>query len=322
MTGGVNPDSGMDLPHYPQNSMQFGYIADDGLLDRIDFTLPPDDAGNASVLRSGLKPPVPDLYLGCAEYRVREWSGLVYPPRTKEAAMLACYSKQFRVLEMNGTHYRIYPAAQIAKWAGAVDRKDFLFLPKFPKSISHESHSFGERQELTAAFLGSVAAFSPHLGPLFLQMSDGFGVGNRRDFFAYLGSLPEGPDYFVELRHPDWFNIPEVRQELLAALRTMGIGLVITDTPGRREVCHMALTIPKVMIRFVGRHRHAGMALRIADWAQRLRAWMDAGLEEAHFIVHTGLSAPLTAACAIPVFNAALGTEIPIPELLATSLPE
>lgn len=296
--------------------MQFGYVNDDGLLDRIDFDLPPDDAGNTAVLASGIKRLAPAVYVGCAEYRVKEWKGVLYPPRARDPEMLKLYAKQFRMMEMNGTHYRIYPTEQIGKWTNAVERDDFLFLPKFPKFISHESHTYEERQELTAAFLESVAAFRPHLGPLFLQMSDGFDPGNRRDFFAYLASLPEGMSYFVELRHPDWFRIPEIRHEMLSALRALGIGLVITDTPGRREVCHMALTIPKVMIRFVGRHRHPTTAARIADWAGRLGFCMEAGLEEAHFVIHTGLSAPLTAAQAISEFNARLGTAIPIPELL------
>lgn len=302
--------------------MKFGYVADDAALDRVNFALPDDDPGNAAILATGQEPAQPAVSVGCAEYRVKEWNGLLYPERSKETEMLGLYSRQFRMLEMNGTHYRIYPPEQIAKWAAAAGPGPFVFLPKFPKFISHESHSFEERQELTAAFVDSVRAFGDRLGPMFLQMSEGFDPQFRRDFFAYLATLPEGFRYFVELRHPDWFLIPGIRHELFAALRALGIGLVITDTPGHREVCHMALTIPAVMVRFVGRHRHPGTALRIRDWAERLKSWLDAGLEEAHFVVHTGLSAPLTAAGAIPVFNAVLGLDIPRPRLLSETLPE
>ncbi len=301
--------------------MKYGYVPDDALLDRIDFRLPPDDPGNAEVLARGIKPLSPAVYVGCAEYRVKEWKGLMYSQRAKETEMLTLYAAQFETIEMNGTHYRIYPPEQVAKWADATGPRHFRFVPKFPKFISNENHSLAELQELTSGFLESVQAFGPRLGPMFLQMSEYFSPENRRGFFAYLASLPEGFTYFVELRHPDWFLHPAIRQDLLAALRSLGIGLVLTDTPGHREVCHMALGIPKALIRFVGRHRHPSTAARISDWAGRLKSWLDAGLEEAYFIVHTGLSAPLTAAQVIPEFNAKLGTEIPMPRLLAGMLP-
>jgi uncharacterized protein YecE (DUF72 family) len=301
--------------------MKFGYVPDDSILDRIDFRLPPDDAGNASILFNGKKRSTPTVYVGCAEYHVKEWKGLLYPQRAKETEMLSLYAAQFQMLEMNGTHYRIYPPEQIKKWAEATDPGAFVFVPKFPKFISHENHSFEELQELTAGFMDGVQAFGTKLGPLFLQMSESFSPENRRGFFAYLASLPEGFSYFVELRHPDWFIHPAMRQELLSALRTLGIGLVITDTPGHRETCHMALSIPKVMIRFVGRHRHPSTTERIHDWTQRLKFWLDAGLEEAYFIAHTGLSSLLTAVQVIPEFNAKLGTEIPLPKLLSHALP-
>lgn len=316
------PRSGMNLPQRSETSvMKFGYIPDDTLLDRIDFTLSPDDPGNTVVLKSGIRPPSPRVFVGCAEYRVGEWKGLLYPQRAKEAEMLSLYAAQFDILEMNGTHYRIYEPARIAKWAAAAGEKPFLFLPKFPKFISHEGHSYGERQDITAGFIESVQAFGVHSGPLFLQMSEYFDPEARQDLFAYLASLPEGFGYFVELRHPDWSLNPTMRQELLSALRALGIGLVITDTPGHREVCHMALSIPKVMVRFVGRHRHPSTGYRIGQWAGRLKTWLEAGLEEAYFIVHTGISAPLTAARIIPEFNAALGTAIRMPELLTGSRP-
>lgn len=300
--------------------MKFGYVPDDALLDRIDFSLPPDDGGNAHILAGGKKPEQPVVYAGCAEYRVKEWKGLLYPDKAKEIDMLELYTKQFRVMEMNGTHYRIYPPEQIRRWADKAGTRDFLFLPKFPQIISHESHGYDELQAATAAFLESVQAFGAHLGPMFLQMSEYFSPDTRQPFFAYLASLPEEFTYFVELRHPHWFTNPGIRQELLSALRSMGRGLVITDTPGHREIVHTAITIPKVMIRFVGRHRHPTTALRADAWMARLKAWLGAGLEEAYFIVHTGLSAPKTAAEIIPKMNDVLQTNIPVPQLLPEDL--
>lgn len=294
--------------------MNFGYIADDSALDQVDFTLPPDDPGNAQVL-SSVKGNTA-IYVGCAEYRVKEWKGLIYPKGTKESDMLQLYAKNFRVMEMNGTHYKIYPPEHISKWADAVGGRDFLFLPKFPQLISHESHGYEEQRQTTAEFIESVSAFGSHLGPMFLQMSEWYHPGNRQALFTYLASLPDGHTYFVELRHPAWFTEHVVRHELFAALRAMGIGLVITDTPAHREICHMALTIPKVMIRFVGRHRHPTTSLRENEWIARIGNWMSGGLEALYFITHTGLSAPLTTTEVIGKMNAAWNRNMQPPHLL------
>ncbi len=294
--------------------MNFGYVADDAQLNHIDFKLPPDDPGNIRVLAAGKGKT--RIYVGCAEYRVKEWKNLLYPKSTKEADMLALYAQQFNVMEMNGTHYKIYPPDHIARWAAAAGDRPFLFLPKFPQIISHESHGYDELQQSTAAFIESVSAFDAHLGPMFLQMSEWYHPGTRQALFAYLASMPEGYTYFVELRHSAWFTEYYVRQELLAALRGMGIGLVITDTPGHRELLHMALTIPKIMLRFVGRHRHPSTALRADEWLERIGSWMSGGLEAVYFITHTGHSAPQTARAVIEKMNERWGTSLELPRLL------
>jgi uncharacterized protein YecE (DUF72 family) len=256
------------------------------------------------------------VYVGCAEYRRKEWNGLLYPPGTKESDMLQRYAGQFRVLEFNATHYRIYPPAHIRHWTDdTASQPDFLFLPKFPQSISHERHTEQERQALTAEFLDSVSAFGTQLGPLFLQTSEWFHPGHRKDFFAYLATLPEGFSYFVELRHSGWFVEAEARADLLSALRDMGIGLVITDTPGHREVCHMALTVPKVLLRFVARDAHPSTSRREDAWMERITQWLDAGLDELYFICHTNIAAPRTAARVIEKMNAAWHRNLPAPAL-------
>ncbi len=39
-------------------------------------------------------------------------------------------------------------------------------------------------------------------------------------------------------------------------LRNLGMGLIITDTAGRRDVVHMHLPVPRALIRFVGNSLH------------------------------------------------------------------
>lgn len=296
--------------------MKFGYLTDEEL-DRANLSLPPDDPGNSRILQATKAARPPGIWIGCAEYRVKEWKGLLYPEKTKEGDMLELYTRQFNMMEMNGTHYRIYAPEQIRKWTEKVVRPDFRFLPKFPQTISHDSSGAADPAATTAAFLESVSAFQPFLGPLFLQMSEYYSPVHRRHLFRYLATLPEGFTYFLELRHPQWFTDVFTRNELFTALRDMGIGAVITDTPGHREVAHMALTIPKVMIRFVGRHRHLSTRMRLDAWMQRLKHWLEHGLQDLYFVLHTGLSAPQTAVYAVTELNKLGDFRLEEPQLLA-----
>ncbi|MCC7467544.1 MAG: DUF72 domain-containing protein, partial [Saprospiraceae bacterium] len=61
---------------------------------------------------------------------------------------------------------------------------------------------------------------------------------------------------------------------------------VITDVAGRRDVCHMALTHPAVLIRFVGNGLHPTDYTRVKAWSERLKYWLDRGLKQVYFFAH------------------------------------
>lgn len=255
------------------------------------------------------------MEIGLAEWNNKEWKGRLYPARTRDPDLMSAYTERFRVMEFNGTHYRIYPPQTIERWAAKAVPEDFLFLPKFPQLISHHSQFVNPTRD-TGLFLDSVAAFGSHLGPLFIQTSEVFSPTrtNQENLYRYLGGLPRQQTYFVEFRHPDWFREP-VLNIWTETFRDLGIGAVITDTPGRRDACHMHLTIPKVMIRFVGKRSIKSTYERIEDWMQRLKSWEQDGLEAAYLIMHNGLSAPEMARYTIARANDVLGCAIPTPAL-------
>jgi len=295
--------------------MTFGFLPPEKL-DGLQLPLPPDPPANAAVLAAARKPAAPAAYVGLAEWRVREWVNRLYPARTKEVLWMDHYIGQYNCLELNATHYRIYGPDEVRRWAGKVppDRANFRFLPKLPQVISHQS-GFRGAEDLTAAFLEGVEAFGAQLGPIFIQTPESYApyLPERRALFAYLAALPNGHRFFLELRHPGWFADASVRAELFTALRDLHVGAVITDTPGRRDVCHMELAIPEVFVRFVAKSRHPTTYARIRDWAARLKAWTAAGLEAFYFIVHTGHSAPETSLYVVDQLNKSCGLHIPVP---------
>jgi uncharacterized protein YecE (DUF72 family) len=87
--------------------------------------------------------------------------------------------------------------------------------------------------------------------------------------FAYLATLPKDLQFFVEVRHPDWFSDAKAAKELFDKLRELNIGAIIADAAGRRDCVHMHLTVPKAFIRFTGNSLHT----------QTMQGWMT-GLKE------------------------------------------
>lgn len=242
--------------------MEFGRVPESEL-DQINFALPADPAFNQQVL-PGKKSKAPKVYLGCAKWGRTEWVGKIYPPKTKEKDFLEHYVKHYNSIELNATHYKIYGPAGVAKWADKAAEKNFMFCPKMYQGVTHRG-SLLNKDFITTEFLRGIVAFKEHLGPVFVQVSDSFGTGRKEELFNFLRSLPVDMQFFLEVRHPDWFGKAAIRDELLELLRSLHMGFVITDTSGRRDCAHMYLTVPKAFIRYVGNSLHKTDYTRVDD---------------------------------------------------------
>lgn len=268
--------------------MDFGRLAAKDL-KRVDFTLPVEPAGNKKVLagakKKAGKQSKPGIYIGCAKWGIKEWVGKIYPPKTPEKNFLELYVQHYNSIELNATHYKVYGPEVIAKWAGKARGIDFKFCPKMAKSITHFG-SLAAKGPLTDSFLKGVVEIGEQLGPIFIQVSDRFSPQRKQELFDYLGMLPSDLQFFLEVRHPGWFENAKEKKELFSTLRDLNIGAVITDTAGRRDCAHMHLTVPKAFIRFVGNSLHPTDFTRCDEWIKRIRNWLDSGLQELYFFMH------------------------------------
>lgn len=262
--------------------MDFGRVST-AMLDKIDFSLPPEPWANRQIL-SGRKLRSPKIHIGCPRWGVKDWLGKLYPKGTKDSHFLDEYVKQFNCIELNSTFYNLYDEAAVSKWAEKAGDRDFLFCPKVYQGISHEG-SLTEKVPLMHAFEKSTAGFGSHLGPAFLQLNDAFGPLRQKELQYFVHALPTDMRLFVEVRHPAWFE-EKVLAWLVDMLRPVAKGLVITDTPGRRDVCHMHLSVPKAFVRFVSYNLHPTDYTRLTEWVERIAHWFGSGLEELYFIIH------------------------------------
>lgn len=135
-------------------------------------------------------------------------------------------------------------------------------------------------------FLRGIIAFEKNLGPIFIQLSDSFSPKRKEELFTFLQSLPKDLQFFVEVRHTNWFTNEKTATEYFTFLKENNLGAVITDAAGRRDCCHMHLTLPKTFIRYVGNSLHETDYSRINDWIKRIKFWMTKGMEDIYFFMH------------------------------------
>ncbi len=296
--------------------MEFGKVATSRLAE-IDFTLPPDAAITTDVLKHAKNNAPLKVYIGCSSWAQKVWKGNLYPAKTKDADFLQEYVKQFNMIELNTTHYRMYDSATIAKWKDkAISNPDFKFCPKFNQLISHIKRLKGV-DEITTGFYESMLAFEDKLGPLFLQVSDSFSPKSFPEFKAYLESLPSDLPLFTELRHGEWYSQQGNYNAAFELMHKLNIGAIITETAGRRDAVHMTLPIPHAFIRFVGNALHPTDYVRIESWVSRIKKWSKQGLQSLYFGMHQSdeLAAPVLCDYLIKRLNQELHLQIIPPKL-------
>ena len=263
--------------------MEFGRVPEIELAG-IDFSLPAEPDFNKMVLK-GKPAKQLRVYVGCAKWGRTEWVGKIYPPKTKEKDFLQHYVEHYNCIELNATHYKVYGEAGIRKWAEKAKGKDFLFCPKMYKGVTHFGNLKG-KEFISNEFLRGILGFEKHLGPIFVQVSDSFSPKRKEELFTYLKSLPTDLQFFLEVRHPDWFAREKDKEDMFNFLKENNMGAVITDTAGRRDCAHMHITIPKTFIRYVGNSLHSSDYTRIDAWIERMKYWLDKGMEELYFFMH------------------------------------
>jgi uncharacterized protein YecE (DUF72 family) len=317
--------------------MEFGRL-ERKHIENINFSLPPDDPvteqlwqrlGNVSAAPLGSAETAPlgtvdtaqlRLYVGGTEWGRASWVGSVYPRGTKPKDFLAGFSRQFNTVELNTLFYGLQPPAVIQRWASMVG-EGFRFCPKFPEMISHKLQLSNAEKE-TREFVEAVHYFAGRLGPSFLQLSDRYGPEQAAVLQQYVRQLPEGFRVAVELRSENWFGpAARLRAPVLETFQLfgeLGIGTVITDVAGRRDVLHMRLTTPVAFIRFVTNGLHPKDYVRADAWVERIRTWAEKGLQEVYFFVHSPeeLTSPEMMSYVIGRMNERCGVGLPLPNLV------
>jgi uncharacterized protein YecE (DUF72 family) len=163
------------------------------------------------------------IWLGTSGYSYCSWVGGFYPSRTSSAQMLPYYCRQFPLVELNYTYYRVPMPRHLARLARQTP-PGFQFLVKLHQSISHEQR----RDELPAFRFALHQLERPgKLLGLLCQFPQAFqySESNRR-WVAELAQDLTAHRLAVEFRHRSW-----QRPDVPPWLAELGIDLVAVDVP-------------------------------------------------------------------------------------------
>jgi uncharacterized protein YecE (DUF72 family) len=296
--------------------MDFGKLAD---ISKVDFNLPADKPQTIKVLQTNRPLGLPKIYVGCPVWANKNWVGTFYPPKTKDQDFLKVYAQQFNTIELNVTHYQIPSLATIEKWRKAVS-PDFRFCPKLPQEISHQLLPQGEARALSHTFCEAIRELGENLGTSFLQLPPTFSPREVDKLAKFLAEFPSELALAIEFRHPDWFK-NDYLENIAQTLENQHFATVITDVAGRRDVLHLRLTQPIVMLRFVGNDLHPSDFARVDAWVQRLKFWLKEGLDTVYFFAHepTNDDAPMLAKYFLEQMNLHCGLALKIPKSFQTA---
>ncbi len=284
--------------------MKFGKVDQPEL---INFILPPDHPTNSAIL--GGKKNNCKIYIGCAKWNKQDLKGF-YPRGTKDE--LTYYATQFNSIELNATFYRIFPTSVVEGWYKKTT-PNFKFFPKVTQSVSQFKRLQNCEAELNG-YLDSISNLQEKLGSIFLQMHPTF-TSKQFDVLAnFVQQWPKGFPLAIELRHTDWYNDEAVANDLYQLLEEHKVSNIIVDTAGRRDLLHMKLTNKDAFIRYNGAN-HESDYTRLDEWFERIKVWIDNGLENLYFFVHQNVeqASPLLSKYFIKKFNNELGYNLLVP---------
>ena len=206
--------------------------------------------------------------IGCSGWMYDDWRGRLYPEPTPKRRWLEVYAEHFDTVEVNSTFYRLARRDAVAGWVEQTPA-EFLFAVKASRYLTHVKRLLDVRDSV-ARFYEPLEPMrdAGKLGPVLWQLPENFHRDDQR-LAGWLELLPSGM-HAIEFRHESWFA-PEV----LAALRSQGVALVIGDHPERTFQTYDA-TASWRFIRFhYGSRGRAGnySAAEIETWARRIAQW-------------------------------------------------
>lgn len=167
-------------------------------------------------------------YLGAPIWGQASWKGQFFSASAQAGEFLAEYAQFFNAVEGNTTFYKVPSTEMVQRWLDATP-ETFRFSFKFPRVITHDA-KLQHCQEDVHSFLKRMEPLGPRLESFMIQLPASFSPQYLPILRQFLQSLPKTFKYAVEVRHPDFFIIKEIRQALNLVLQEYGVDRIIFES--------------------------------------------------------------------------------------------
>ncbi len=219
-----------------------------------------------------------EVFLGTQGFSFDDWVGPFYPKGTPKKSYLEAYADRFSAVEIDSTFYGTPRSTTIQGWKERTP-DEFRFAAKFPRLITHEKKLEGAGGD-AEAFVGSMQVLGDKLAVLTLQFAYDFKPECFDRLDEFLGKLPLGPRYAVEVRNRGWLNT-----DLGEMLSQHNVALVLQDLHYMPKLDWV--TADFTVIRWLGRRKDIETFDRIqidrsdvlADWAEKVRIFLNSGID-------------------------------------------
>jgi uncharacterized protein YecE (DUF72 family) len=242
----------------------------------------------------------PVLRVGCPMWAHPPWVGRYLSPANKGRELVE-YARWCNAVEGNTTFYATPSASTVARWAEQAPA-EFRFAFKAPRTVTHERRLRPGAHAALAEFLRAIEPLADRVGPVMLQLPPSFGPDDLDALAAFVVGLPIDYTWVVELRHRAYFDGGPLHRATDELLATAGIGRVVLDTrplyaapPGSEASVEERRTKPSLpvvtdvmgsmpVVRVIGADDADTTLAGLVAWADRVVAWLDAGLEPYVFV--------------------------------------
>lgn len=166
------------------------------------------------------------IFIGTSGYYYDDWKGIFYPEDLPKKEFLTFYSKNFHIIELNFTYYKLPEAQQISRMMETSG--NLLFTVKAYKGITHEVTALSIKNILPR-FLGGILPLyeKGRLETLLIQFPLSFHYTDKNR--VYLRELLEAISPFpacVEFRNKEW-----LKESVYDGLKKISAGFVCVDEP-------------------------------------------------------------------------------------------
>lgn len=201
------------------------------------------------------------IRVGTSGFSYKDWEERFYPKGLPSREKLAFYAREFDVVEVNYSYYRI-PGARTLEAMARKTPADFIFTIKAYQGMTHERE---DNADVFAQYVGALVPWleQARLGCVLAQFPTSFrNTRTNRDYLRLfrerMGDIPT----VVEFRHREW-----AVDETFALLRDLGLGFCCVDQPKFKSlVPPIAMATSDVAyVRFHGRNYQ--------KWWRHKEAW-------------------------------------------------